>query len=274
MLYYFYFIKYREPIKESDLIKKIAIRTTTSYFRDLPLKYTLTVYDIEECFEPNNSLKSRCNLFGGEIKKEITFIGMENIYTLGCYSKDKANDEGKKCEYDWQCEGNCVWLRGDLVIKPDDYKTCSSFKKAFFVSNKKYHDNDRCSYYEKGWRNQMTGDYITRQIKDPSYETIINEQYKNEVSEIMNNYWENSDQMKMSNAHAKSVELLKITVPPSFRNLHKSLIKNLVNLKLLNNKNKHNYTGIKYEEKDITEGIKKNINDLEELKNKYPWMSK
>ena len=64
----------------------------------------------------------------------------------------------------------------------------------------------------------------------------------------MKTYWKYSDDMEMKEITA---ELLKVTVPPSFVDLHESLLENL--------------SSYRFSPDNI---------ELKKLKNKYPWIDK
>jgi hypothetical protein len=93
------------------------------------------------CIKPVSKLKRRCRIIGGELRSELTFLGMGEIFTFGCYPKGKTVDAGKLCSDNRECDGECIWLDGDIITSKDgDIKTskyesmkCSSYKKPLFI---------------------------------------------------------------------------------------------------------------------------------------------
>jgi hypothetical protein len=79
-----------------------------------------------------------CKALGGELASKTVGIGFAESYKYGCFTKKKTSDAGKECTSDWQCQGYCVWLNGDIVgdIGIQGFrqiKTCSDFGKALPV---------------------------------------------------------------------------------------------------------------------------------------------
>jgi hypothetical protein len=80
----------------------------------------------------SEEVKNRCEKAGGELRNELTALGLTSSYTFGCYPKEKASDAGEKCTYNFTCEGDCLWLAGDIISNSSS-KTCSSYKKPYFI---------------------------------------------------------------------------------------------------------------------------------------------
>lgn len=92
------------------------------------------------CINLDAKVLARCVGYGGEIKSYITRIDIGILNTVGCYPKEKSTDVGKKCRFDIQCEGQCLWLSGDTLTGGESSK-CSSFKKPFFIYPKQVTDS-------------------------------------------------------------------------------------------------------------------------------------
>jgi hypothetical protein len=92
-----------------------------------------------DCLLPGPELVERCRKAGGAIQNNVTAIGIGIFYTLGCYPEGKTADAGKKCSSDRQCQGQCLWLAGDMVL-PGSSKTCTDFKKPFFTARQQNTD--------------------------------------------------------------------------------------------------------------------------------------
>lgn len=84
------------------------------------------------CYEPSHSLVRRCNLFKGELRNEVTAVGIGIFYTYGCYPKGATTDKGKTCKTSLSCQGDCRWFEGD-VVTPGMTTTCTSYKSPYFV---------------------------------------------------------------------------------------------------------------------------------------------
>ena len=81
-----------------------------------------------------------CYLLQGEIRTEITGVGIAPIETKGCFPPGKTVDEGMICETNDNCEGDCMWIGGDMVTGTDQdkfYYQCSSYKRPIFTENNK-----------------------------------------------------------------------------------------------------------------------------------------
>lgn len=91
------------------------------------------------CYGSSASLASRCDFWGGELRSEISSIGFGAMSAFGCYPQGGTTDAGKKCDSGIECEGDCVWLEGGILMK-DSSHTCSRYKTPYFT----------LSYEEKG----------------------------------------------------------------------------------------------------------------------------
>jgi hypothetical protein len=77
-------------------------------------------------------LKARCQSVGGIITTKVTSIGEWIQETLGCYPEGTTKDTGKRCRKMSECEGECIWLAGDVITSKSS-ATCSEHKKPFFI---------------------------------------------------------------------------------------------------------------------------------------------
>ncbi len=128
-MYVAYFSFERRPIRQDEL----RIDSVQQRYKDRTYPYI--------CVDPTAELVSRCQKAGGTIQNNVTSIGLGLHVTLGCYPFGKTSDEGKKCTLNFQCQGECIWLHGDAVTG-DESKTCSKYKKPYFVYPKTRLPND------------------------------------------------------------------------------------------------------------------------------------
>jgi len=105
------------PIKKSELIRVD--------------KFNEVLNINEYCYEPSISLKKRCSFLGGEIRSVATGYGFGVVQLIGCFSKNSANDVGKLCKSNSNCQGYCV---SDSLYYSG---LCSKYKKPFFVFKEK-----------------------------------------------------------------------------------------------------------------------------------------
>lgn len=84
------------------------------------------------CVEPTPQLVARCRAAGGTVQYNVTSIGLGVQNTLGCYPEGDTTDEGKSCTLGIQCQGECIWMAGDL-LNGNESKTCSRHKKPYFI---------------------------------------------------------------------------------------------------------------------------------------------
>lgn len=96
------------------------------------------------CMEPSPSLITRCKMAGGVLTTMTTSIGFGVVGTSGCYPEGKTNDAGKKCKSDNECQGDCIWLAGD-VINDDSSSTCSEHKTPLFIYKNSKPNSGFCS---------------------------------------------------------------------------------------------------------------------------------
>jgi hypothetical protein len=172
--------------------------------------YPFEFINISECLKPTLYTNITCGLLGGEFKIEAYDIGFGSRYKIGCFPKGTTADAGQSCSADTKCEGECIWLNGD-VIQEGDTATCSSYRLPFYFY---YGGGTTCDELLNSenypYRPALLDHFVTNKSED-----YYNRQYQDKIKKTTQKYWQNGDFSKITE------QLAQMRVPLEYHLMQK-----------------------------------------------------
>jgi hypothetical protein len=241
------FVLFNTPINSNEF----ELASYASISKDVPLfphsDKMFQYYVFYTCADPGLILKLRCSLRGGEVTSKATSIGFGANYTLGCYPFGKITDGGKKCKSNNDCQGECNWFGGDLVFA-DSSKTCSNYKKPYFIYNK--NEAGSLETCKQVYDNLDKNRKIFKQSADQ--QARLETAYQQLMRENLRDYWHNNNLTGLTD------KLITIISPIQFHEMHYKLVRDIAKLE-------YNSSELDFS-KDFA------LEDLNAIKLQYPWL--